>query len=153
METDKRTQILEQFGQQLAPSYRFMVAIDGKPFGAFTECTLPSVEMNVEEVKEGGLNNYVHQLPGALRSARVRLKNGIGLPDYLLNLYRQALAGQLKRMTMTITLLNASLLPVLVIAIQNAYPVKWSGPDLRSDGNTVAIQTFELVCGDVTILG
>jgi hypothetical protein len=36
--------------------------------------------------------------------------------------------------------------------IEQAYPVKWTGPTLKTDDNTVAIQTIELACGEITIV-
>jgi phage tail-like protein len=35
--------------------------------------------------------------------------------------------------------------------IENAYPAKWTGPQLKADDNTVAVETLELACGAVTI--
>ena len=31
------------------------------------------------------------------------------------------------------------------VAEANSFPVKWNGPDLKADGNTVAIESVELV--------
>lgn len=54
-------------------AFRFVVDVGDKRQGVFTECTLPTVEWEVEEVKEG-LNSYVHQLPGRRKAARITLK-------------------------------------------------------------------------------
>jgi phage tail-like protein len=48
-------------------------------------------------------------------------------------------------------LLDLTHQPLMVWNIQDAYPIKWTGPQLKSDGNTIAIQTLELVCGEVTV--
>jgi phage tail-like protein len=142
-------------GIQLDPlltiGYRFVVAIDGDRVGAFTECTLPSFELEVETVKEGGLNSYVHQLPGPHKPARITLKNGIGVRSHMVPLYRNVMSGNLKRMQVTVTLANQMGVPVITLDIKDAYPVKWTGPQLKGDDQTVAIQTMELVCGEVTM--
>ncbi|MBK8932716.1 MAG: phage tail protein [Chloroflexi bacterium] len=35
--------------------------------------------------------------------------------------------------------------------IEAAYPVKWSGPQLNSGDNTIAIQTLEFACGSISM--
>ena len=134
------------------PAFRFVVVVDGIPVGVFTECALPSVEWDVEEVKEGGLNSYIHQLPGRRKSAKITLKNGVGVNKILLLWVTQNLSGNFSRRKVTITLLNSLFMPMMVLDIANAYPIKWSGPQLKTDDNTVAIQTLELACGEITVL-
>jgi len=141
----------QQLRTLLTAAFRFVVAIDGVSVGAFTECTLPSIELDVETVKEGGLNTHVHQLVGPRKPARITLKNGVGVTTHLMNLYQEIMSGQFGRLHVTVTLLSPSFVPVMVLDIQDACPVKWTGPRLKTDDNTVAIQTLELVCGEITI--
>lgn len=132
-------------------SFRFVVAIDGSPTAAFTECTLPTIEWDAEEVKEGGLNTYVHQLPGQRKQSTVTLKNGVGIVSDLMSWYIMTMNERFRRRRVTITLLNRYHAPVMVWHIENAYPLKWTGPQLQSDTNTIAIQTLELACGEVIV--
>lgn len=131
-------------------AFRFVVKIDGINQAVFTECTLPSIEWDVEEVKEGGLNTYVHQLPGLRKAAKVILKNGIGTGD-LLDWYKKVMNQEYARRPVTITLLDVAHERVMDWNITDAYPIKWSGPRLKSDDNTVAVETLELACGEVTV--
>jgi len=133
-------------------SFRFVVNVDGMPAGAFTDCTLPSLELELEEVKEGGMNTYTHQLPGRRKSARITLKNGVGLLNQLLPWYIKTMNEQFTRRRVTITLFSALIIPVMVWDIEDAYPVKWVGPDLQSGSNSVAIQTLELACGAINVI-
>lgn len=137
---------------KVSAAFRFIVQIDRIPIGAFTECTLPTLEWDVEEVKEGGLNTYIHQLPGRRKSAKITLKNGVGLTPYFLMWYSQNLHEKFDRRTVTITLLSSVLQPILVLELEDAFPIKWTGPQLKSDENTVAIQTLELSCGEITVI-
>jgi phage tail-like protein len=150
MEVAMVLNLLGQFG--VAPAFRFIVNVDGIPVGAFTECTLPTLEWEVEEVKEGGLNTYVHQLPGRRKSAKITLKNGVGVAKTMLAWYIQNLNEKFSRHNVTITLLNSLFIPMMVLNIQDAYPVKWTGPQLKTSDNTVAIQTLELACGEITVM-
>jgi phage tail-like protein len=140
----------DQIRHLVNAAFRFVVDVAGERQAAFTECSLPSLEWEVEEVKEGGLNQFTHSLPGRRKSARISLKNGVG-KSALLDWYIQALNKQTERKKITITLLDMALKPVLVWNIESAYPIKWTSPQLKSDDNTVAIQTLELVCGNITV--
>lgn len=136
---------------KVSAAFRFIVNVDGAPVGAFTECTLPTIEWDVEEVKEGGLNTYTHMLPGRRKSAKITLKNGVGLSKMLLSWYTMQLNGQFSRHVVTITLLNPLLVPIMILNVTGAYPVKWTGPQLKTDDNTIAIQTLELACNEITL--
>ncbi len=139
----------EQMRGTANPAFRFLVAVGGENQAAFTECTLPTVEWDVQPVKEGGLNTYVHQLPGQRKPARVSLKNGVGRTA-LLDWYLECMEGPPTRKDITITLLDIAREPVIIWHIKDAFPVKWNGPQLQSDARTIAIQTLELACGEVT---
>ncbi|MCI0398140.1 MAG: phage tail protein [Chloroflexi bacterium] len=131
-------------------AFRFVVKIDGVSQAVFTECTLPNVEWEVEEVKEGGLNSFTHQLPGRRKAAKVTLKNGIGTGD-LLEWYKKVMNQEYERRPVTITLLDVAHERVMDWNIQDAYPVKWTGPQLKTDTSAVAVETLELACGEVTV--
>lgn len=134
------------------PAFRFVVTIDGVPAGAFTECSVPTLEVEVEEIKEGGLNTYVHQLPGRRKAAKVTLKNGVGSVSHLLTWYIKSMNELIERRRVTVTLIDPLFMPVMVWDIEDAYPTRWTGPDLKTDNNTIAIQTLELACGGITVV-
>jgi phage tail-like protein len=135
---------------QSHPAFRFKVSIGEKDQAAFTECDLPPIEWEVEEIKEGGLNSYIHQLPGRRKSGRISLKNGVGKSE-LLDWYIQTMKEKYQRKKVTITLLDTSYKPQMVWVLDKAYPVKWSGPQLKSDSTSIAIQTLELACSLITV--
>ena len=144
--------LVEDLRQLANASFRFVVEVDAIPLGAFTECTLPTLELETEELKEGGLNTYVHQLPGRRKASKVVLKNGVGIATEIMAWYLKSMRGEFTRRSVTITLLSPRLIPIMVWSIEDAYPNKWTGPNLKSDDNTVAIQALELVCGDITVI-
>lgn len=131
-------------------AFRYIVEINGERLAAFTECTLPTIEWELEEIKEGGLNTYVHQLPARRKSARLTLKHGIG-KSVLLDWYLNTLDEKFERRDITITLLDVTNADVATWIVRQAYPTKWTGPQLKSDSNAVAIQTLEFACGEVSI--
>lgn len=138
---------------QTNPSFRFVVDVAGVPQAVFTECTLPVIEWELEPVREGGLNTHVHQLPGRQKSASITLKNGVAT-SALLNWYIDSMNETFKRRTVTIKLLNASDMmqkPIMTWDIEGALPIKWTGPQLNTASDSIAIQTLELVCGRVSL--
>lgn len=131
-------------------AFRFVVDVGNDRQGAFTECGLPAIEWDVEELKEGGLNTYVHQLPGRRKAGRISLKNGVGKCS-LLDWYLETMKEQFSRKTVTVTLLDPMLKPIMTWNLSEAYPIKWAGPQLKTDNNTIAIQTLDLACGEITV--
>ena len=130
-------------------AFRFVVSVDGQGQAAFTACTLPVVEWDIQRLKEGGNNTFVHQLPGQRKPAKVTLKNGVGKSD-LMDWYLEAMGGSITRKTVTITLLNSEKESIMVWHVNDAFPTKWTGPKMESDSKTLAIQSLELACGEVT---
>lgn len=141
----------KQLLTQSHPAFRFIVDVDGERQAAFTECTLPSIEWESEEVKEGGLNTFVHLLPGMRKASRVTLKNGVG-KSTLMEWYIQSLGKTAPRKALTIALLDSTGSPVVTWQVENAYPIKWSGPELKTGSTSVAIQSLELICGEVVVV-
>jgi len=134
---------------QFHAAFRFVVTVDHNPVAAFTECTLPTIEWEVEPVKEGGLNTYVHQLPGRRKPATLTLKNGIG-KSILHKWYIDMMNESFSRKDISITLLDVHIIPVATWVCSSAYPTKWEGPQLKSDGTSVAIQSLDFACGAIT---
>jgi phage tail-like protein len=136
--------------EQAHPAFRFVVTIGGRPVAAFTECTLPTIEWETEELREGGLNTYTHLLPGQRKSARLTLKSGVGKSE-MLDWYFDALAEKFVPKTVTVQLLDAQLRRIITWEIQDAFPIRWAGPQLQSGDSAIAIQTLELACGEITV--
>jgi phage tail-like protein len=140
----------ESMRAQAVPAFRFVVDVDGERQGAFTECTLPVIEWDVERIQEGGLNTYIHQLPSRRKYATITLKNGIGL-QALVDWCTEAMDETFSRKSVTITMLDSALEPVMTYHIEDAVPTKLTGPQVKTDANALAIVTFELLCGEITL--
>lgn len=132
------------------PSFRFRVEIAGITQAVFNECTLPTVEWDTKEVKEGGLNTYVHQLPGQRKVGKLTLKSGLGLVS-LLDWYKKFMNQQWERKTVTVILLDVAHQEVMRWNITGAYPISWKSPTFKSDDNSVAIEELVLACNEVTV--
>ena len=140
----------EQIRSQAYPAFRFVVDIEGERQAVFTECGLPPIEWETTEVKEGGLNTYVHQLPGRRKTARITLKNGVG-KSQILDWYLKTMSETYMRKSVTIILLDPAGNTVMVWDIKDAFPIKWTGPQLKTDANSIAIQSLDLACGEIVV--
>ncbi len=125
-------------------SFRFRVEIDGITEAQFSEVTGLSLETEVEPYEEGGVNDFVHQLPKRTKYQHIILKHGITDKDELWRWYEDVIRGDFKRKSGAIILMDLSGEDKLRWEFIKAYPVKWSGPDLKADSSTVAFETIEL---------
>ncbi|PJF45061.1 MAG: phage tail protein [Phototrophicales bacterium] len=128
-------------------SHRFVLTIDNDIVGAFSECTLPNLEFEVEERKEGGQNDYTHVLVSRRKSGRLILKRGVAKDSILLKWYHDLLQGKMtdavKNVSVVIYSPDGKVTGWWFFA--DAFPVKWSGPQIKSDQAAIAIETLELV--------
>ena len=126
--------------------FRFAVSVQGKEIkGWFTECSGLTISRKLEPQPEGGVNNFVHQLPGRIEQSRVTLKHGLA-GNELWDWFQEGLYdGNVTRKTVTIKLYSTDLKQFREWTLDQAYPVKWTGPTLNSANNEVAIETLELV--------
>ena len=144
---------MEQVRRSANPAFRYVVSIGSQPIAAFTECTLPTIEWEMLPVEEGGLNTYVHQLPGRRKQATVSLKNGVGLGNLLMDWYLDAMmeSFQNARKSITISFYDGPSQALMEWQIEDCIPIKWVGPQLKSDNNAIAIQTLDLACGEIQV--
>ncbi len=133
-------QIAEAFS-----AFRFAVKVgDGE--ATFTECTLPSLEVDVLEQKEGGYNQGVHLIAGPVKAGRLSLKRGVTTSNELLKWYLDVAHGDRKKAerNVSVIMFDSTGKPVLQLEFIRAYPVKWTGPVLKTSDNAIAIEGLEL---------
>jgi phage tail-like protein len=129
---------------QLA-NFRFWVEMQSVIEGVFLECSGLSMERDVLSYKEGGRNDRIHLLPGRTKYPNIVLKRGLALSANLWNWYQEGLYNCLvRRISFSILVFNSENSQVKSWDILDAFPVKWSGPELKTDSNQVAIETLEI---------
>ena len=123
---------------------RFKVELPGLSIGRFRECTGISVEVEMKDYMEGGSNEFVHKLPTRVKYPNVVLKRGVTHEDALLKWFWES-RFTVQRRDMTISLLGPGAKLVRTWAFLNAYPVKWTGPNMNAVSNQIATETLEVV--------
>ena len=125
--------------------FRFRIEIDGITVGQFSEISGLQAETETEPYEEGGVNDFVHQLPKRTKYPHLTLKRGITDLDELWKWYQDVVSGKVKRKNGSVVLIDETGAEKWRWNFVQAYPVKWQGPDFRADNNAVAFETVELV--------
>jgi phage tail-like protein len=131
---------------KLLQSGRFLVEIGSEVVANFQECSGLTVEVEVQEYMEGGENGRVHKLPGRMKYSNITLKSGIANNNQIASWLPKIEGGKItvEPKNISIILFNHAGETVKTWQVTAAYPVKWSGPDMRVSSMDVAIQTLEL---------
>ena len=135
-------------GVQLDPyqAFNFFIEIEGILAGGFSECTGLQVETEVKEYREGGLNEYMHKFPGASNNPPLKLIHGLTPIDGLWAWHQDIVTqSKIERRNGTVYLLNKRRIPVMWWNFSDAFPYKWTGPELRANSSDVAFESVELV--------
>jgi phage tail-like protein len=125
-------------------AFNFLVEIEGIVVGGFSECTGLAVETEYTDYREGGCNGYLHRFAGPTKYPPLVLKHGLSLIDGLWVWHQDVVQEKIKRRNGTIYLLDSKGLPAVWWDFKEAFPVKWTGPDLRAESSSVAIESVEL---------
>ena len=106
------------------------------------------IEIETEPYREGGVNDFVHIFPKGIKYQPLVLKRGITDPRLILwnGTKSSEDMGKLPRKNVTVSFDGLKLgHDKRALEFQGAYPIKWTGPELKADSNTIAIESIELV--------
>ncbi len=131
---------------------QFVFSVDGiGEIGAFTEVGGLTVEVEIEELNEGGQNHFAHRLPGRMKWPNIVLKRGITDADNLFEWFWktsgegfQGQGSKLERTHGEIAVLDAARQRVRSWKFEEAFPVKWSGPRFAASSREVAVEELEI---------
>jgi phage tail-like protein len=126
-------------------TFNFAVEIEGLLVGGFTEVSGLESTIDVEEYREGGVNGFVHRLPGKTSYANLVLRHGLTGVGTLWDWYHHTSEGAIHRRNGTIMLLSPRQIPVMWWNFRNALPVRWSGPTLNAASDEIGVEELELV--------
>lgn len=125
--------------------------VDRPTVGGFEKISGLTMQMETVEYREGGVNDYVHKLPGQYSHSTIVMENGIVDERVMFDWITQ-----LRDETTTVEEARTNV-QILVRAghkedhrwgfeVFDAYPIQWDGPDLRATEKKgqAALQTVEL---------
>lgn len=128
-------------------AFRFTVRIDNQDYAAFTQCTLPTLQVETLDIKEGGQNRYIHRLPVRVNAGTVKLIRGITKQSLLYEWYLQVEDQTMTqaRKDVEVVMYDIAHNEFAAWAFYQAYPIKWVGPTLKTDAQAFAFEEIELV--------
>ncbi len=134
------------------PKFYFQVEWDGEVM-AFQEVSGLDVESQPIEYRRGDSPVFsVIKMPGIKKSGNVTMKKGVFKSDNdFWDWFNQIKMNTIKRLPVTISLLDEAGAPTMVWTLANAWPAKITGTDLNADGNEVAIESIEIAHEGLTI--
>lgn len=127
------------------PVFHFNVAWGGQRVG-FSEVSGLTQENQAIEYRDGSFPEYSSiKMPGLRKFNNITLKRGVVKSDNEFFKWLSTVKlNTVERRDIVISLLNEEHQPVMVWKVQNAFPVKVEGPQLKASGNEVAIESIEV---------
>ena len=124
-------------------TFNFVVEINGMQVGGFSEVSGLQAETEVEDFREGGVNDYVHKLAKGTKYSNVILKRGITDAIELWNWHQDVVNGKIEKKDIAVILNDVKKNEKCRWLFSSAYPVKWSGVDLNATANSVFVENVE----------
>ena len=125
-------------------AFRYLVSLDRTLAGGFSECSGIELETETHDYNEGGLNTHVLKFPTRTKQVNIVLKRGI-VDWELWDWYYKLTQGDVEFRNGLITLYDPSGSEVVAKwEFKQAFPSKWTGPQLNATQNNVAVETLEL---------
>ncbi len=104
-----------------------------------------SVDLETEEITEGGENRFKHKLPVRAHYPNLVLKRGLLVDSKLIKWCRDAIEGfDFQPTDIIIKLLNEKNEPLTSWNVVHAWPVKWSVGEFNAEESQIVIETLEL---------
>lgn len=104
-----------------------------------------NVELETEQIAEGGENRFKHRLPVRTKFTNIVLKRGMKVNSDLMQWCRDAVLDfNIVPTDMTIILLNEEHEPLQTWNVVHVWPVKWEVTDLNAEESKIAVESIEL---------
>src|SRR5579859_1071702 len=136
------------------PLPKFYFTVTGLPSTvSFQEVTGLETEVTPIEYRHGDSPSfYPIKMPGLGKVGNVTLRKGIFVNDTALwDWFNQIKMNTIARQKIVVSLLDETAAPKMVWTLNNAFPMKVTGTDLKSEGNEVAVESLELAFETMTI--
>lgn len=104
-----------------------------------------SVEMQTENIAEGGVNQYEHILPTRAKYGDLSLKRGLVSDSSLIRWCTDTFESLIVNpISIDIAMLNQEGDPLFTWNVVHAWPKKWSVSDLNAEQSAIAIESLDL---------
>ncbi len=135
------------------PKFYFSVTLGDDDSVSFQEVDGLDSETQVIEYRHGNSPVfYPIKMPGLGKVGNVTMRKGIFVNDNRFwDWYNEIKLNTIARRTVTISLLDEEGNPRMTWTLNNAWPTKITGTDLKSEGNEVAVESVEVAYETLTV--
>lgn len=136
------------------PKFYFSVkGLNGADAIPFQEVTGLSSENTPIEYRHGDNKTfYPIKMPGLGKVGNVTMRKGIFVKDdKLFAWFNSIKLNTIARSTVVISLLDEAGAPAMTWTLNNAFPIKITGTDLKSQGNEVAVESIDIAYETLTV--
>ena len=143
---------------RLGIASRFVVVVDGANLGSWTSCKGLDFGSKPHKIREHGAYDFENILFTDTEFSTVKLERPVDAQSATLQSW---LATELKAQpgmqptspgkTAKITVFDQAGTALVTYNLRGVYPKGWSGPDLRADKGTVAIERLELMHEGISV--
>ncbi len=122
--------------------------------GGFQDVKGLGADLEVTPYAEGGVNDFVHQLPLRHSWTRITLRRGLTIGRGLWEWYEAGLTQSLgARRDGSVIMLSPAGLPVSAWEFYGGIAAKWNGPEFNAMQNAIAIESMEIAHHGVRQIG
>jgi len=130
-------------------SFCFILEIDNIQVAGFSECAGLQMEVKAFEYKEGGNNKTTLKFPEHASYGNVTLKRGVTFSTELIDWQLEISQGEFSKRPVEGSNFAIILMDEVGVDVQRwnlirAFPVKWTGPDLKANASEIAIESLEI---------
>jgi phage tail-like protein len=135
------------------PKFYFSVTgLPGSPVSFQEVSGLDSTSEPIQYRAGDSKSFYPIKMPGLGKVGNVTLKKGIFVNDTTLwDWFNSIKMNTIARVTLVISLLDESASPKISWTLNNAFPTKITGTDMKSEGNEVAVESIEVAYETLTV--
>lgn len=128
------------------PKFYFSVTLGADDKVSFQEVDGLESETQVIEYRHGNSPIFSPiKMPGLAKVGNVTMRKGIFVNNNKFwDWYSEIKLNTIARRTVVVNLLDETGNPKMVWTLNNAFPTKVSGTDLKSEGNEVAVESIEI---------
>ena len=128
------------------PKFYFSVTLGADDKVSFQEVDGLESETQVIEYRHGNSPIYAPiKMPGLAKVGNVTMRKGIFVNNNKFwAWYSEIKLNTIARRTVVVNLLDETGNPKMVWTLNNAFPTKVTGTDLKSEGNEVAVESIEI---------
>ena len=124
-----------------------MIEMEGLTLGRFQEFSGLSVQNDVFEIKEGGLNALVHKFVTRSKAGDLTLKRGFVNNRELFDWFNKAADNSLtERRNGSVIMFGDNGDEKCRWNFYRAFPLKWEGPALNAMSSAIAVESMTLAC-------